>query len=294
MRALSLALLICSWCISEAPAVLAGTRATIDDSAQFEVERCMGRDGNWYLPGAKECQPPEEKQPLVPSEAADTQEATGAARTSEAPTSPRHSLFLAAAAAAVISLAAIVIATVFGTTRRASKSTPKPDAQPPDTAALRRSVQRQIKHPPPPVAPANLSPPHSAPPTPPPLAEQTPAPTVMPVPAPPSGESAEVRDQPAGDEGQARLVTVWTGPPCTVEFTHKDQDGDWHRNTVDITRIMRDPRDGGWHLHGFCHLWQEERDYDGASIVTKILYKRRRWNLEDWIAAVAGREARDP
>ena len=28
----------------------------------------------------------------------------------------------------------------------------------------------------------------------------------------------------------------------------KDQDGEQHRNTVDITRIMRDPRDGGWHL----------------------------------------------
>jgi hypothetical protein len=55
---------------------------------------------------------------------------------------------------------------------------------------------------------------------------------------------------------------------------------------------MRDPRDGGWHLHGFCHLWREERDYDGASIVTKILYKSRRWNLEDWITAVAGKEAR--
>ena len=108
---------------------------------------------------------------------------------------------------------------------------------------------------------------------------------------PPPAESEDVVDQPALADGEAVLVTVWTGAPCTVEFTWTDEDGDRHRNPVDITRIMRDPRDGGWHLHGFCHLWREERDYDGASIVTKILYKSRRWNLEDWISAMTDKEA---
>lgn len=154
------------------------------------------------------------------------------------------------------------------TARRASTPDAEPEAQPPPTAAQSRPDQPEVERAAPLVASEDLSA------------------------APALGESENVDDQPALVSGEARLVTVWTGAPCTVEFTCKDQDGDRHRNTVDITRILRDPRDGAWHLHGFCHLWREERDYDGASIVTKILYKSRRWNLEDWITAVAGKEAR--
>ena len=268
MRALSLALLTCLWCVSQAPAVLAGTRAAVEEPARVEDELCRGWDGNWYRPGAKECQPLEpEGPPPAPTETADTQEETDAAQASEGSGSQSQFLFLVAAIA-VIALAAAGIAAAVRTSRRASTSDAEPEAQPPATAAQSQPDQPEMERAAPPVASENLS--------------AGPAP----------GESEDVHDQPALVSGEARLVTVWTGAPCTVEFTCKDQDGDQHRNTVDITRIMRDPRDGAWHLHGFCHLWREERDYDGASIVTKILYKSRRWNLEDWITAVAGKEAR--
>ena len=235
-------------------------------SARVEDELCRGWDGNWYLPGAKECQPLESaEQPPAPTETADTQEETDAAQASEGSGSQSQFLFLVAAIA-VIALAAAGIAAAVRTARRASPSNAEPQAQPTHTAAQRQPDQPEMERAAPPVASENLSA------------------------APAPGESEDVHDQPALVNGEARLVTVWTGAPCTVEFTCKDQDGEQHRNTVDITRIMRDPRDGAWHLHGFCHLWREERDYDGASIVTKILYKSRRWNLEDWITAVAGKE----
>lgn len=268
MRALSLALSTCLWCVSQAPAVLAGTRATVEDSARVEDELCRGWDGNWYLPGANECQPLEaEEQPPAPTETADTQEETDAAQASEGPGSQSQFLFLVATIA-VIALAAAAIAAAVRIARRASPSDAEPQAQPPDRTAQSQPDQRQMERPAPPATSEDLCA------------------------APAPGESEDVHDQPALVNGEARLVTVWAGAPCTVEFTCKDQDGEQHRNTVDITRIMRDPRDGGWHLHGFCHLWREERDYDGASIVTKILYKSRRWNLEDWITAVAGKETR--
>jgi hypothetical protein len=268
MRALSLALLTCVWCVSQAPAVLAGTRATIEDSARVEDELCRGWDGNWYRPGANECQPLEaEEQSPAPAEAADTQEESGVAQASEGSWSQSQFLFLVAAIA-VIALAAAAIAAAVRTARRASPSNAELQAQPTPTAAQSQPDQPEMERPAPPAASENLSA------------------------GPASGESEDVHDQPALVNGEARLVRVWSGAPCTVEFTCKDQDGEQHRNTVDITRIMRDPRDGAWHLHGFCHLWREERDYDGARIVTKILYKSRRWNLEDWINAVAGTEAR--
>jgi hypothetical protein len=260
MRALSLALLTCLWCVSQALVVVAGTRATVEEPAQVEDELCRGWDGNWYRRGAKECQPPEpEGPPPAPTETVDTQEETDAAQASEGSGSQNQFLFLVAAIA-VIALAAATIAAAVRTSRRASTSDAAPEAQPPATVAQSRPDQPEMERAAPPVASEDLS--------------AGPAP----------GESEDVHDQPALVNGEARLVTV--------EFTCKDQDGEQHRNTVDITRIMRDPRDGGWHLHGFCHLWREERDYDGASIVTKILYKSRRWNLEDWITAVAGKEAR--
>ena len=268
MRALSLALLTCVWCVSQAPAVLAGTRAAVEEPAQVEDELCRGWDGNWYLPGAKECQPPEPQgPPLAPTETADAQEKTDAAQSPEGSGSQNQFLFLVATIA-VIALAAAGIAAALRTSRRASTSDAEPEAQPPATAAQSR--------PNPPVMERAASPVESE--------------AHFAGPAP--GESEAVHDQAALAGGEAHLITVWSGAPCTVEFTCEDQDGDRHRNTVDITRIMRDPRDGGWHLHGFCHLWREERDYDGARIVTKILYKSRRWNLEDWITAVAGKEAR--
>ena len=268
MRALWAALLTCVCCVSQAPAVLAGTRAAVEEPARVEDELCRGWDGNWYRPGAKECQPPEPQgPPPAPTETADTQEETDAAQASEDSGSQSQFLFLVAAIA-VIALAAAGIAAAVRTARRASTSDAEPEAQSPPTAAQSRPDQPEVERAAPLVASENLS--------------AGPAP----------GESEDVRDQPALVNGEVHLVTVWTGAPCTVEFTCKDQDGDRHRNTVDITRIMRDPRDGGWHLHGFCHLWREERDYDGASIVTKILYKSRRWTLEDWIAAVAGKETR--
>jgi hypothetical protein len=270
MRALSLALLTCLWCVSQAPAVLAGTRAAVEEPAQVEDELCRGWDGNWYLPGAKECQPLEAaEQPPAPTEAADTQEESGVAQASEGSGSQSQSQFLfLVAAIAVIALAAAGIAAGVRIARRASPSDAETEAQPTHTAAQSRPDQPEMEPATPPVASEDLS--------------ASPAP----------GESEDVHDQPALVSGEAPLVTVWSGAPCTVEFTCKDQDGEQHRNTVDITRIMRDPRDGAWHLHGFCHLWREERDYDGARIVTKILYKSRRWNLEDWITAVAGKEAR--
>jgi hypothetical protein len=200
-------------------------------------------------------------------EMADTQEEPDAAQASEGSGSQSQFLFLVAAMA-VMALAAAGIAAAVRIARQASPSNAEPRAQPPDRTAQSRPDQPEMEPATPPVASEDFS--------------ASPAP----------GESEDIHDQPALVSGEAPLVTVWTGAPCTVEFTCKDQDGEQHRNTVDITRIMRDPRDGGWHLHGFCHLWREERDYDGASIVTKILYKSRRWTLEDWIAAVAGKEAR--
>jgi hypothetical protein len=266
MRALLITLLTCLCCVSQAPVVVAGTRATVEEPAQVEDELCRGWDGNWYRRGAKECQPLEaEEPPPAPTEMAATQEGTDAAQASEGSGRPNQFLFLVAAIA-VIALAAAGIAAALRTSRRASPSDAEPEAQPPDTAAQSRPDQPEMERAAPPLASEDLC--------------AAPAPR----------ESEDVHDQPALVSGEARLITVWTGAPCTVEFTCKDQDGDRHRNTVDITRIMQDPRDGTWHLHGFCHLWREERDYDGASIVTKILYKSRRWNLEDWITAVAGKE----
>ena len=268
MRVLLLVLSICLSCVSQAPVVVAGTRGVVEEPARVEDELCRGWDGNWYRRGARECLPPEAaEQSPAPAETAGTHEETDAAQASEGSGSPNQPLFLVVVVA-VIALAAAAIAAVLRTSRRASTSDAEPEVQPPDRAAQSQPDQPEMERAAPPVASEDLSA------------------------APAPGESDDVHDQSALVNGEARLVTVWTGAPCTVEFTCKDQDGDRHRNTVDITRIMRDPRDGGWHLHGFCHLWREERDYDGASIVTKILYKSRRWNLEDWITAVAGKEAR--
>ena len=268
MRALLLTSWICFCCVLQAPVVFAGTRAVVEEPARVEDALCRGWDGNLYRRGSRECLPPQAaEQSPAPTETADSQEETDAAQSSEGSGSQNQFLF-PVAAIAVIALAAAGIAAALRTSRRASPSDAEPEAQPTHTAAQSQPDQPQMERAAPPVASEDLSA------------------------APAPGESEDVHDQPALLNREARLVTVWTGAPCTVEFTCKDQDGEQHRNTVDITRIMRDPRDGGWHLHGFCHLWREERDYDGARIVTKILYKSRRWNLEDWITAVAGKETR--
>jgi len=269
MRTLLLALLTCLWCVSQAPAVFAGTRAKIDDSASIDDARCKGWDGNWYRPGAKECQPLEaDRPPPAPRETADKPQVTDAARSPEGSGSQNHFLSLVAAIA-VIALAAAGIAAVLRTSRRGTTSGAEPEAYPPAAVPHTPTDRPEADC----AAPASASKDLS----------EGPAPRA----------SEDVHDQLALDSGEAHLVTVWTGAPCTVEFTNTDADGERHRNTVDITRIMRDPRDGSWHLHGFCHLWREERNYDGASIVSKILYKSRRWALEDWITAVAGKQARD-
>lgn len=110
MRALWLALLTCLSCVSQTPAVLAGTRAAVEEPAQVEDALCRGWDGNWYRPGAKECQPPEPQgPPPAPTETADTQQETDAAQTSEESGSQSQFLFLVAAIAA-IALAAAGIA----------------------------------------------------------------------------------------------------------------------------------------------------------------------------------------
>ena len=147
MRALSLALLTCVWCVSQAPAVLAGTRAAVEESARVEDELCRGWDGNWYRPGAKECQPPEPQgPPPAPTETADTQEETDAAQASEGSGSQSQFLFLVAAIA-VIALAAAGIAAAVRTARRASTSDAEPEAQPPATAAQRRPDQPEMELP---------------------------------------------------------------------------------------------------------------------------------------------------
>lgn len=264
MRALLLILSICLWCALPAPVVVAGTRGVVEGPAQVEDALCRGWDGKWYPQGARECQPLEAaEQAPAPAETAASQAAQASAGTGS-----QDQLLFLGAALAVIALAAAVIAAVLRASRRASTPDAAPEAQPSDTAGRSPPDQPDVARPAPPVASED----------------------VFAAPAP--GESEAVHDQLALANAEARLITVWTGGPYRVEFTSKDQEGDWHRNTVDITRIMRDPRNGGWHLYGFCHLWREERDYEGASIVTKILYKSRRWTLEDWITAVAGKEAR--
>jgi hypothetical protein len=256
-----------SW-VSQAPVVVAGTRGVVEEPAQFGEELCRGWDGNWFRRGARECLSPETtEQAPAPTESAGTHEATHAAQASEGSGSQNQFLFLLPVLAA-IAVAAVAIAATLRVSRRASTSDAEPEAQPADTSAQSQPDRPEMGPAAPPIASEDLSA------------------------APVQGESDDVQGQPARAEGEARLVTVWTGTPCTVEFTWKDQEGDWHRNTVDINRIMRDPRHGGWHLRGFCHLWREERDFDGASIVTKILYKSRRWDLEDWITAVTRNEAR--
>jgi hypothetical protein len=254
MRSLSLTSLICLWCISQVPVVVAGTRGFVEKPAQVENALCSGADGNWYPQGAQECQP---------QETAGTRQEAAVAEAPEGSGGTNQLLYLLAGVAAT-ALAVAAIAAALRTPRRVSRSDAAPKAQPPDVAARSQADRPATQRPTPQVASEVLSA------------------------APAPGASEQAQDQLALADGEAPLVTVWTGGPYTVEFTSKDQDGDWHRNTVDITSILRDRRDGGWHLRGFCHLWREERDYDRASIVTKILHKSRRWNLQDWIAAVAG------
>jgi hypothetical protein len=147
MRALSLALLTCVWCVSQAPAALAGTRAAVEEPARVESELCRGWDGNWYRPGAKECQPPEpEGPPPAPTETTDTQQETDAAQTSEDFGSQSQFLFLVAAIA-VIALAAAGIAAAMRTARRASTSDAAPEAQPTHTAAQSQSDQPEVNRP---------------------------------------------------------------------------------------------------------------------------------------------------
>lgn len=290
MRVVSLALFICLWCFLQGPAVLAGTRATLEESARINGELCRGGDGNWYPAGAKQCQPLEaDRQPAATTKAADPKNETESARASETPWWPRYVLFLAA----VVSLVAIAIAAIFRSSQRASKATSKPEVQPPDTAAQRPSGPWMIQPQPLPVAGESLSPPPSIPPTPPVLAEHTPPLAVTSAPTPTSAEPAGIHDQPAPAEEKARLINAWTGPSCTLEFTYQDLDGERQRRKVGVTRISRDPKNNGWHLHGFCHLEQRERDFEADAIVTKVLYKSRRWDLEDWITTVAGEQVRD-
>lgn len=267
MRVVLLGLSICLLCVSQAPVVVAGTRAVVEEPARVEDELCRGWNGNWYRQGASECLPPGAAvQSPAPTETMHTQEEADAAQASERSGSPNQLLFLVVVLAVIVLAAAAIRA--LRTSRRGSPLDAAPEAHLPDRAPPSQPDQPATEHAVLPVASEDIS---TAP--------------------PPPAESEDVVDQPALADGEAVLVTVWTGAPCTVEFTWTDEDGDRHRNPVDITRIMRDPRDGGWHLHGFCHLWREERDYDGASIVTKILYKSRRWNLEDWISAMTDKEA---
>ncbi len=268
MRVRLLVLSICLSWVSQTPVVVAGTRGVVEEPAQFEEDLCRGWDGNRFRRGARECLSPETtEQSPAPTDSAGTHETTHAAQASEGSGSQNRFLFLVPVLAA-IALAAAAIAAALRISRRASTSDAEPETQPVGTSAQSQPDQPEVGAATPPVASEDLS--------------------AVPV----QGEPDDVLDQPARAEGEARLVTVWTGAPCTVEFTYKDEEGDWHRDTVDITRIMRDPRHGGWYLHGFCHLWREERNFDGASIVTKILYKSRRWNLEDWITTVTRKEAR--
>jgi hypothetical protein len=276
MRPLLLTLFIGLWSLLQVPVVLAGTRAVVEGPAQVEDELCRGWDGNLYRRGARECLPVEAPgQSPTPAEAADSLKKTDSAQAAEGSGSQHRVLFPAAVMAVLVAVIALVafagaaIAAAWrNNARRPSAPETKLVAPPLDTADQSRPGQPEMEGPERPVECEDRS--------------AGPAP----------GEAGDVRDQPAHVHGEAALITVWTGAPCTVEFTYKDLDGDWSRNTVDITSIMRDPQNGGWHLRGFCHLWREERDYDGTRIATKILYKSRRWNLEDWITAIAGKEAR--
>jgi len=269
MRILFLALFFCLWSISQAPVVLAGTRAFVEKPPPSEDTLCRGSDGNWYPLGARECLPRETvDQPPAAEELADTQEKTDATQASEGSGS-RDELLLLAAILAAILLAAAAIMGASRLSRRASAPAANTATQSPEPAPRAQPDQPEMTSPVPLPLPVGED-----------LSESA-------TPREPHG----MDDEPVPADGRADLVVVWTGGPYTIEFTSKDEDDYWHRNTVDITGIMRDPLDGGWHLHGFCHLWREERDYDGASITTKILYKRRRWDLEDWITEIAGEDA---
>lgn len=100
-------------------------------------------------------------------------------------------------------------------------------------------------------------------------------------------------DDDALSEWRARLVTSWSGPPRTVEFTYESREGKRRSRTVDVTRISRDPKKDTWYLQGFCHWRQEERAFDTLCIMSKIRDGGRRWEIEDWITKVAGHEAWD-
>lgn len=274
MRSLLLTFWIVLWGVSQAPAVVAGTRAVVEGPRPVDDAPCRGWDGNLYPLGAPECLP---LQPRDPSSAPDQTRASPAdiEDAAQAPEDPgdQHpflsTVAVTAVAVAVLGLLAFAAAAI-ATARRSSRPTPvaSPQAQARVMGAEDQPDQAEMDRPAPDVA-----------------SEAPPA-------GPPWGGTEDVQGRGVPAPGGADLVTVWTGGPCRIEFTSQDPDGDRRRHTVDITSILRDSRNGGWHLRGFCHLWREERDYDGASIVTKILYKSRRWGLEDWIKTVAGEETR--
>lgn len=91
------------------------------------------------------------------------------------------------------------------------------------------------------------------------------------------------------DEWKSDLVTLWEGPPLSIEFTYESRNGKMRR-TVTIKRIAKNNRNE-LYLIGTCHTRNEERTFNFENIVTLILYKSKRYHHYDFLTEVIGIDA---
>lgn len=268
---------------------------------------CQGRDGSWYLPGAKECQP---IPPLATKVGTVEPKAALAQR---APSEPQKSAseqrhgraWLWSAVAVLLALVFAALAAGFLGSKKRSKpavrSVVRPQCTYPSGRPAAPGVEVLSTVPSPTIevlstVPAltramNLSPPRYIPTNPPATVAQEPPASVQKVKRPLAVAAVDESLELA--RWKARLVPIWIGTPRTIEFTYESRDGGRHRRKVNVVRISRDAQQDSWYFHGFCHMRKEDRTFNTISITTKILEGNRRWEIEDWITEVAGHEVWD-
>jgi hypothetical protein len=84
---------------------------------------------------------------------------------------------------------------------------------------------------------------------------------------------------------EASLVRLWEGSE-EIEFTYESSSGRVRRK-VTLKAVLRNEKFNAY-LRGFCHLRCEERTFSAYSIVTKVLIKGKRYEIEDFLSERLG------
>lgn len=87
------------------------------------------------------------------------------------------------------------------------------------------------------------------------------------------------------EKWEASLVQIWEGSE-DIEFTYESRNGRVRRK-VTLQTVLRNDKYNVY-LRGFCHVRNEERTFSAYSILTKILVKGKRYEIEDFLSEKLG------